>query len=300
MRTTRNFRRACAALAAVAALSGAAACTTGQAAGAKGGDADTETREKPLDKSLAEPLAALEAVERSTDKAQSAKVAGAVQMGATSMTMNGAIDWADGLVGALSMVQKGGEAQFGDGKMQARYTPDAMFVNMGPEMAKETEGKHWLKYDYDDLSKVSGASGDVLRDQMQNNNPTHSVQMLLASGDVKKVGTETVAGQRTTHYSGTVDVGDFTEKSSTSLTDEQLREFREQLEQSGLTSERIDLWVNDKDLLVKKTESASTAQGDFRSAVLYSDYGTKVSVSEPSASDTVDFMELLEKEQGAQ
>jgi hypothetical protein len=292
---TRNFRRAGAALAAVAVLSGAAACSSGQASGAKGGG---EAPKKPLEKVLGAPLAALQAVERSTEKAESAKVDGSVRMGSMSMTMDGAIDWADGLVGALSMVQKGGAQQLGDGRMQARYTPDAMFVNMGPQLAKETDGRHWLKYAYDDLSKLSGASGDVLRDQLQNNNPTHSVQMLLASGDVKKVGTETVAGQSTTHYSGTVDIGDFTEKSSKTLSDEQLREFKDQLEKTGLTSERIDIWVNDKDLLVKKEESADTAQGPFKTTVVYSDYGTDVQVSEPEASDTVDFLELLKKQQG--
>lgn len=297
---TRNFRRACAVLAAVAALSGAAACSSGQAASGRAGERRSGGGDGtgPGETVLGAARTALEAVERTTEKAESAKVVGAVQMDTMSMTMNGAIDWKDGLTGALAMVQEGGPGLLGDGEMLARYTKDAMFVNMGPEMAEETDGRHWLKYAYEDLSKLSGASGDVLRDQLQNNNPTHSVQMLLASGDVKRTGTGTVAGRRTTHYSGTVDVGDFTEQSSKSLTPEQLRQFREQLEKSGLTSERIDLWVNDRDLLVKKTESATTSTGEFRSTVVYSDYGTEVSVREPSPSDTVDFVELLKREQG--
>lgn len=296
--TAARVRKACTALAAIVALTGVAACNSGSGEAARGSK-DSDRAGKPLDKALGGLLAALEAVERSTDKAESAKVTGSAEIGPMSMSMNGAMDWSDGLTGALSMVQKGGplDQVGGDGSMIARYTRDAMYVNLGPEFARQVQGKHWLKYNYEDLAKVSGASGDVLRDQVQNNSPNRSVQMLLASGDVKKVGTESVEGQQTTHYSGTVDVADFTEKSSKSLSKEQLRAFRDQLEKNGLSSERIDLWVNDDNLLVKKTEQATTAQGDFNTTVVYSDYGTEVRVKEPEASDTLDFLEALQQGQ---
>ena len=40
---------------------------------------------------------------------------------------------------------------------------------------------------------------------MQNTTPNQSVKMLLASGDVKRVGEESVGDDRRPHYSGKVD-----------------------------------------------------------------------------------------------
>lgn len=39
--------------------------------------------------------------------------------------------------------------------------------------------------------------------------------------------------------------------------------------------------------------------GELNSTVYYSDYGTKVSVEQPPADDTVDFAELLKQQQAA-
>ncbi len=61
---------------------------------------------------------------------------------------------------------------------------------------------------------------------MQNSSPNQSVKLLLASGDVKKVGDETVRGEKTTHYAGTVNVTDLAAKSS-HLTASQLADLEQ-------------------------------------------------------------------------
>jgi hypothetical protein len=296
---TTNVRRTLVAMAATAAvLGGVAACGGGGGSSdSKAGGSRTAHQDNPGQSAAQVSLAALQRVETRTEKAESAKVTGSMELGTTSMTMDGALDWSDHLTGNLAMTQKNGAlAQLGGGgKMLAVYTPDSMYVNMGPEVAKKTGGKHWIKYDYDDLARYAGASGDVMRDQIQNNNPTQSVRMLLASGDVKKVGTETIGSDRTTHYAGNVDVADFTEKSSKTLTKEQLDEFKRQLQQSGVTTEHIDIWVNGDDLLVKKIESAHTTQGDLKATAYYTDYGTPVRVQAPPLTDTADFTDLMNK-----
>ncbi|GGO83730.1 hypothetical protein [Wenjunlia tyrosinilytica] len=307
-----NLRRACAALAAAAALTGVAACDSGGGAAegkAKASQSSTggSRQDKGSDGSGQSSssgskvsLAALQRVESRTEQANSSKVTGSMVMGTTSMTMDGALDWSHQLTGNLTMQQKGGalEKLGGDGKMLARYTPDAMYVNMGPSFAEKAQGKHWLKYDYDDLAAYAGASGDVMKDQLQHNNPTQSVRMLLASGDVKKVGSEKIGSDDTTHYTGTIDVADFTEKSSRTLSKEQLDAFKKQLEQSGVTTERIDVWVNGDDLLVKKIEAADTPQGKMKVTCFYTDYGTQVDVQVPQSSDTIDFKKLVNQQAG--
>lgn len=124
------------------------------------------------------------------------------------------------------------------------------------------------------------------------------MKSLLASGDVKKVGKEDVRGVSATHYSGTVDVAALTAKNS-ELDADQLEQLKKQLSDAGITTETVDIWVDDNDLLVKKTERGEMKTGELNSTVYYSDYGTKVSVERPPADDTVDFAELLKQQQAA-
>lgn len=121
---------------------------------------------------------------------------------------------------------------------------------------------------------------------------------MLASGDVKKVGQEDVRGVATTHYSGTVDVAELTTKNS-AIDADQLAELKKQLSDAGITTEKVDIWVDKDELLVKKTERGQMKTGELNSTVFYSDYGTDVTVEEPPASDTVDFQKLLEQQQGS-
>lgn len=146
---------------------------------------------------------------------------------------------------------------------------------MGDAMAANTGGKHWIRYSYQDLAELGGASGDVMKDQIQNSTPEQGVKALLASGDVKKVGREDVRGVDATHYSGTVDVAGLTAKNS-NLDAEQLAAFKEQLALAGVTTQTVDIWVDENDLLVKKTERGEMKTGTFNTTLFYSDYGTEV------------------------
>ncbi|MFE7354080.1 hypothetical protein ACFU8Q_12970 [Streptomyces sp. NPDC057543] len=253
----------------------------------------------------ADPIAALLDVQKKTGGESSAKVEGTTQMGTTmSMKQSGTIDWTDGLTGTMEITYTGGtmadamKQNGGTGAMQARYFKDGYAVNMGEAFARQAGGKHWINYGYADLAKLAGASGEAMKQQMQNTTPDQGVKSLLASGDVKKVGQEDVRGVSATHYSGTVDVAALTAKNS-KLDADQLDQLKKQLSDAGITTEQVDIWVDENDLLVKKTERGQMKTGELNSTVYYSDYGTKVSVEEPPANDTVDFTDLVKQQQGA-
>ncbi|QDQ13151.1 hypothetical protein [Streptomyces spectabilis] len=247
------------------------------------------------------PIAALRTIEKSTDKADSAKVESQTTMGSVmSMKASGALGWEDGLTGNMTITYTGGQLaetmrQTGSTSMEARYLPDAYYAKMGEQFAAQADGKHWVKYAYDDLERIGGGSGAYMKDAMQNSTPHQSVKMLLASGDVKKVGEEKVRGVNTTHYSGTVEVAALAEKSS-GLSESQLADMKRQLEQSGVTTETVDIWVNDENLLVKKVEKGQMKTGELSATAYYSDYGTEVSAEEPPASDTADFKDLMNRQ----
>ncbi|MFG3391965.1 LolA-like protein [Streptomyces parvus] len=291
---TSTARRMGTAVAAAAALTSMAACSGSDSAGGSGkGKADAVAK--------ASPVAALKQVQQKTGGAESAKVEGTTEMGSTmSMKQSGVIGWADGLSGAITVTYTGGtmgealKKAGGDGSVEARYFKDEYYANAGAGMAANTGGKNWIRYSYKDLAELGGASGDVMQDQIQNSTPEEGVKALLASGDVKKVGQEDVRGVSATHYSGTVDVAELTAENS-SLDAEQLAAFKEQLALAGVTTQTVDIWVDENDLLVKKTERAEMKTGTLNSTLFYSDYGSEVPSEKPEASDTVDFKELLKQ-----
>lgn len=297
---TSTVRRVGLAVAVAAALTSVGACggsddgATSKAKGGSGGSGVVKT----------DAIAALLDVQKKTGAASSAKIEGTMVMGsAMSMKQSGSLDWSDGITGAIEITYTGGamadtmKKAGGNGTMQARYFKDGYAADMGAALAEQTGGKRWISYSYDDLAELGGASGAALKDQMQSTTPDQGVKSLLASGDVKEVGKEQVRGVATTHYSGTVDVAELTARNS-KLDAEQLAALKKQLNDAGITTETVDLWVDENDLLVKKSERGQMKTGELNTTVFYSDYGTKVSVERPPAGETIAFKELLQQ-QGA-
>ncbi|MFE2291006.1 hypothetical protein [Streptomyces sp. NPDC059452] len=283
--------------AAVVALMSVAACSGG------GGNSGSGTAGKPAAAGVAgaSHVAALQQIQKKADTTQSARVEGTSTMGdAVSMKQAGTISWADGLTGSLTITYTGGklaEQQGGPKSVEARYFKDAYYADMGEDFAKQSGGKRWVRYAFDDFAELGGPAGDAMKEQLQKQDPQEGVKALLAAGDVKKVGQEDVRGVSATRYSGTVDVAELTARNS-ALDAEQLAALKEQLSAAGITTQTVDIWVDKNDLLVKKTERGESALGAFNTTAFYSDYGTDVSVEKPPASDTADFAELL-KEEGA-
>lgn len=222
--------------------------------------------------------AALRAAERATERAASARVRSVTAMGSLmTMSADGVLGWSDGITGTLTLTYTGGTVadtmrRLGSTSMEARYLPDAYYARMGDAFAAQAGGRHWVKYAYDDLDELAGSQGAQLQEQMRQTTPDRSVRLLLDSGDVRVVGTETVRGERTTRYAGTVDTED-----------------------DGLAAQTVDLWINERDLLVKKVEKGRTATGESTQTAYYSDYGAEVRAEEPPAHDTQDVRELLDR-----
>ncbi|MFJ3244878.1 hypothetical protein ACIQ8G_03560 [Streptomyces sp. NPDC094154] len=244
------------------------------------------------------PVAALRSADTSTAEADSARVSTTTSLGTLmSMKGSGTLDWADGLTGRLTLTYTGGTVaetmrQIGATTMEARYLPDAYYAHMSDAYARQVGGKHWIRYRYEDLGALAGGSGAYMQEQLKSATPNQSVKLLLVSGDVRKVGEATVRGEHTTHYAGTVNVADFAGKNS-NLPNRQMDDLKKQLSKAGVTTETIDIWVNDQDLLVKKVEKAETATGTMTTTAYFSDYGVKTAVQAPPAGDTSDFKDLI-------
>ncbi|MEU9447261.1 hypothetical protein [Streptomyces sp. NPDC048277] len=281
--TNRGVRRVVLAVAAVTALSGVGACTS--SAGPETGSGTAHQKRS---------LAALRTAERSTHRARSVRVRSTTTLGSLMSTRaEGALGWTDGLTGTLTITYTGGTTAdlmrgLDSTSLETRYLKDAYYAKVGERFARQLGGRHWIRYTYDYLATLGGGSGAMMTDLMRNTTPNQSVRLLLAAGDVRKVGREKVSGVPTTHYSGTVHVSDLAGDG----------ELQKQLSQAGVGKESVDIWVDGKDLLVKKVEKADTANGAMTQTAYYSDYGVKVSARKPPAGDTEDFRTLLKKQGG--
>lgn len=286
-----RFRTLAVGVAVVAALGTLSAC--GGHGGDKAGGSSNGGNAPATD-----ALTALRMAATKTDRASSAKVNGTTDASGVTTTMAGALDWSNGLTGNVNIAMSGGQVgaamkQMGStGSYQARYLTDAMYMDMGAAIAKTDGGKPWVKYDYNTLAKMLGASGAALKQEFQNNNPTLSVKMLIASGSVKAIGAETVNGTRTTHYAGTVEVAKLLGAQS-GMDAASTKALKTQLQAEGLTTDHIDVWVDGSGLLVKKLEKAAMNSGTLTSTASYSDYGVKVSVTPPPAGQTEDVSKML-------
>ncbi|MFF7990059.1 hypothetical protein ACFZDG_09745 [Kitasatospora xanthocidica] len=246
------------------------------------------------------PASFLEQVTQKTGAAKSAKIDEVIAIGQITMKGKGAVSWADGLQGNITMdlsdspLGKVLAPVTGGTTAPYRYTKDSMYMRLGGDAVQALGGRHWLHYSKADMAKASGGSTD----QLKSADPVQGVRTLIASGKVTEVGQETVNGKPATHYTGELSANDIAGATGTGLTQEQLDQVKENLTAAGITSETIDVWVDADKLVVKRTEKADTKVGTMNATVTYSDYGTPVTTTAPDPSDTVELSELAALDKG--
>ncbi|MET8541242.1 hypothetical protein ABZW03_11390 [Kitasatospora sp. NPDC004799] len=246
------------------------------------------------------PAAYLEQVTQKTSAAKSAKVDETITVGDIAMKGSGAIAWGDGIQGDLTMdfsgspLGKGIALLTGSESAPYRFTKDGMYLRIGGDALEALGGKHWVHYSAADQAKASGGTTNQFKDA----DPVEGVRLLIATGKVDEVGQETVAGKATTHYTGNLTADDIAKASGKGMTQKQLDQAKQKLATAGITSERVDVWVDADQLVVKRTEMGETKAGTFKTSVLYTDYGTPVETAEPAPSDVVEASDLAKLSKG--
>jgi hypothetical protein len=185
--------------------------------------------------------------------------------------------------------------QLGTASVHMMMSGTVVYMNLGDKGAQQLGGKHWMKLDFASL----GPSGKSLSDMMNKSNgqdPSAAVKLLTSSGDIKQVGTETVNGVQTTHYSGVVDMKKLAAQGYGGDANSSFKSIVDQASQLGMTTETVDMWIDSRNLPVKVHETAGTNQGPIDITVDYSDFSnTPVTLTPPPATDTVDFAAMLKQ-----
>ncbi|MFJ3564421.1 hypothetical protein [Streptomyces diastaticus] len=306
-------RRVAVPAAAVAMVLGLAAC--------EGGDSESKGDGKAADSapkamSRADAGKALNAAYKNTSEAKSAKVKMTMSMpegtpGGGDMEMSGVMGW-DPTV--LDMTMSGSALQESDPtaptSSRVIMDGDVMYVDMGAEAAKETDGRRWMKMDLGDLAEQMEKSGEAGGGEMakamtgglenMNQDPAQQIALLMESPNLKHVGPAKVGGEETQHYKGTLSLKEMLDANTAfdTLPEKDRKELVEAMETSGLEGYQTQLWVNDDDLPVKMDVTMETPKGDVRIVQTFSDYGAAAKVEAPAEKDTLDFMDLLKELEG--
>ncbi|MEU0518041.1 DUF1396 domain-containing protein [Streptosporangium sp. NPDC006007] len=171
------------------------------------------------------------------------------------------------------------------GGARAILTGDTVYVKS--ELLNKFAGanKPWIKVSLTDLDAKGQAGVKAFTAQAQQFDLAGTVKLLTASKDVKAVGTETVGGVETTHYSGTFPVAE-----AAQVIDPARRErLQEQL--SRVKNVKFDLWSDAQSLPRKVTLSGSEQGVTFNMAASFRGFNEPVEITAPPAGQVGDMPE---------
>ena len=183
--------------------------------------------------------------------------------------------------------------------VKQRIIFDGLIVYMRSALFDQSlpAGKRWLKFDIKAIGKQAGFDAGVLLNQGGSQDPTQVLAYLkAASGDVTRVGSETVRGVATTHYKATIDFRKVPDSAPADQRAAVRRSIEQLIELSGASTAPIEVWIG-KDGLARRIVTTSTTGTEaqrikLRQRVELYDFGTKVDVAIPPASAVTDFGDL--------
>lgn len=228
---------------------------------------------------------AISLVADAMNKANSAgtvKVTGSISVAGTDMTLSADEQYSPSL--EMSMTMQGAGQNITEVFVGNRiYMQD-------PALSAELGGKQWAEIDLGESKSGSLGSLASLINSERNANPTTQLSAMIASKQVTEVGTETVQGQQTTHYSGTLNVSQFLQDgvNTANLSSSEVATLKSTLQAGGVSSEKVDVWVASDGLPVQEKVAVDSSAGEMDMTMDMSDWGAPVSVSAPPAGQVAD------------
>jgi hypothetical protein len=181
-----------------------------------------------------------------------------------------------------------------------RLIGTTIYMNM-PFLSDQLPGnKPWVKFDLEALGKMQGMDLGSLM-----NSNTESPATVLAflqgvSSNIKNLGSQTVQGVQTTHYRATVSPQRMLARLQ-KIDPKAVSTYRQTLQQTGMSSEPIDVWIDNQGLL--RQETVHTNMPALNASMSFtmdlSDFGVKVNIMPPPASQTTDLLQLIKQSQSS-
>jgi LppX_LprAFG lipoprotein len=176
------------------------------------------------------------------------------------------------------------------GTVDERIVDGTVYMNLGdlPFASKLTD-KPWVEVNLDELGQKTGIDLGGLADQAQSNGPQQGLEYLQGlSGDVEKVGDDTVAGEHAIHYRAQIDYAKVAAKLPEGAARDKL---------GSLGTVPADVWIDDNDRVVKMQfavdgSSLGTSDAKVQMTMEMTEFGVPVDVQAPPADQTTSFSDL--------
>ncbi|MDH6111035.1 hypothetical protein P3T36_005939 [Kitasatospora sp. MAP12-15] len=182
--------------------------------------------------------------------------------------------------------------------MKVRMVDNVMYLGVDDQQAAQLGGKHWLKLDGNGPAGSLNGNFQALAMMI---NPSVQLAAAAQAGQLSTIGSESVGGVSTKHFQSVMPTATLV-AAVPNLQDSDRKAVLAALGQGGSTI-TSDFWLNAQHQLVQQKvvgsngSSASPAAGAINATTTqYSDFGVKVSVTAPPASDQVapaDSLKLL-------
>jgi hypothetical protein len=189
--------------------------------------------------------------------------------------------------GQLTMTVTAGGRQI---PVETIVTGNVLYMRSSVFAQTLTEGKQWIKVDLAELAKQRGT--DLSSFLNASPTPTNALAYLAGASDVKKVGSESVQGTKTTHYEVTVDL----QRAASRAKGTVRASLERAISQSRLKTLPLDVWV-DGSGYIRKVNYEERAGGGQPAEVTMElhDFGTSVSIKPPPSGSVVDLMKTLQQ-----
>ncbi|MQY13329.1 hypothetical protein SRB5_34730 [Streptomyces sp. RB5] len=200
----------------------------------------------------------------------------------------GRTSWKAGSEGTDLVMRKPGDPEWvktagADGETRLMVGKDALYMEMD---ASQLNGKKWLKL-----------GGEESAPDEPGSLPTYGPEVLIAAlstaGDLKKAGSEQIAGQDTDHYTGTVDVAKLAKAKLEGISAKDRDDWVAEQKDGGIKKVTLDVWIGDDDLAVRTVKSARTAKGAMKETTDITGYGDGFALEVPPAAETATLEELM-------
>lgn len=152
-------------------------------------------------------------------------------------------------------------------------------------------GKAWLKIDPNDDNPMAKALGGMTEQMSKNADPRATLEQFEKAGEITDSKEEDLDGQKTTHYTITVDV----EKLAQNQEDPTMKSAMDEAIKGGLKDFPVDVWINEDDLPVRfkmdmPTPDPTTGQSaSVKMQIDYSDWGKSVDIAAPAPGEVAEF-----------
>ncbi|MFE4249459.1 hypothetical protein ACFRU3_08125 [Streptomyces sp. NPDC056910] len=172
-----------------------------------------------------------------------------------------------------------------------RVTGGALYMGGGKGADKETDGRSWLKFGISGPGSQEAAATNPLAGQAHQN----PAEQVTGSKGLERVGEETVEGEKTAHYKGTVTLDQMRESYQDEDAATRKRRDKNLSMYEGLGADKlaVDLWIDQDDRTRCFRTRGATDKGRFDLTMTFFDYDKPVTVRAPAAKDVVDPAQMM-------